>query len=60
MLTGSIPATQKLLERNGLAMDDIDLVEINEASPRWSLPGRELVTTCCGGGLGTGTPIQRI
>src|SRR3712207_300951 len=31
MLTGPIPATQKLLERNGMAMDDIDLVEINEA-----------------------------
>src|SRR6185295_8879976 len=31
MLTGPIPATQKLLERNRLTMDDIDLVEINEA-----------------------------
>ena len=31
MLTGPIPATRKLLERNGLTMDDIDLVEINEA-----------------------------
>jgi acetyl-CoA acetyltransferase family protein len=31
MLTGPIPATEKLLERNGMAMDDIDLVEINEA-----------------------------
>ncbi|HEY4777960.1 MAG TPA: thiolase family protein, partial [Solirubrobacterales bacterium] len=31
MLTGPIPATQKLLERNGMTMDDIDLVEINEA-----------------------------
>jgi acetyl-CoA acetyltransferase family protein len=31
MLTGPIPATQKLLQRNGLTMDDIDLVEINEA-----------------------------
>jgi acetyl-CoA acyltransferase len=31
MLTGPIPATRKLLERNGMAMDDIDLVEINEA-----------------------------
>jgi acetyl-CoA acetyltransferase family protein len=31
MLTGPIPATRKLLERNGLVMDDIDLVEINEA-----------------------------
>src|SRR3712207_8727364 len=31
MLTGPIPATQKILERNGMTMDDIDLVEINEA-----------------------------
>ncbi len=31
MLTGPIPATQKLLERNGMAIGDIDLVEINEA-----------------------------
>jgi hypothetical protein len=31
MLTGPIPATQKVLARAGLTMDDIDLVEINEA-----------------------------
>jgi acetyl-CoA acyltransferase len=31
MLTGPIPATQRLLRRNGMTMDDIDLVEINEA-----------------------------
>ena len=31
MLTGPIPATQKLLEKTGLTLDDIDLVEINEA-----------------------------
>jgi len=31
MLTGPIPATAKILERSGLTMDDIDLVEINEA-----------------------------
>tara|TARA_B100001559_G_C16485984_1_gene616053 strand:- start:225 stop:1334 length:1110 start_codon:yes stop_codon:yes gene_type:complete len=31
MLTGPIYATQKLLEDNGLTMDDIDVVEINEA-----------------------------
>jgi acetyl-CoA acetyltransferase family protein len=31
MLTGPIPATRKLLERNGLVIDDIDLIEINEA-----------------------------
>ena len=31
MLTGPIPATAKVLERAGLAIDDIDLFEINEA-----------------------------
>jgi acetyl-CoA acyltransferase len=31
MLTGPIPATTKVLERAGLTLDDIDLVEINEA-----------------------------
>ncbi|MEV5848684.1 acetyl-CoA C-acyltransferase [Streptomyces sp. NPDC051985] len=31
MLTAPIPATRKILERSGLTLDDIDLVEINEA-----------------------------
>ncbi len=31
MLTAPIPATYKVLERAGLSLDDIDLVEINEA-----------------------------
>ncbi|HEY5578313.1 MAG TPA: thiolase family protein [Acidimicrobiia bacterium] len=31
MLTGPIPATQKALHRAGLALDEIDLFEINEA-----------------------------
>jgi len=31
MLTAPIPATAKVLERSGLAIDDIDIVEINEA-----------------------------
>ena len=31
MLTGPIPATERLLARNGVAMGDIDVVEINEA-----------------------------
>jgi acetyl-CoA C-acetyltransferase len=31
MLEGPIPATRKLLSDNGLGMDDIDVVEINEA-----------------------------
>jgi acetyl-CoA acyltransferase len=105
MLTGPIPATKKLLERNGMKMDDIDLVEINEAfasvvaawrrelepdmdrvnvnggamalgHPLGSTGARlittllhelersdksvGLVTMCCGGGLGTGTIIERV
>jgi acetyl-CoA acetyltransferase family protein len=105
MLTGPIPATRKLLERNGMTMDDIDLVEINEAfAPVVAAWRRELnpdmdrvnvnggamalghplgstgarllttllhelersdkqvglVTMCCGGGLGTGTLIERV
>jgi acetyl-CoA acyltransferase len=31
MLTGPIPATTKVLDRAGLTLDEIDLVEINEA-----------------------------
>ena len=105
MLTGPIPATRKLLDRSGMTMDDIDLVEINEAfAPVVAAWQRELspdmdrdnvnggamalghplgstgarlittllhelertdseiglVTMCCGGGLGTGTLIQRV
>src|SRR5215208_3297941 len=105
MLTGPIPATRKLLERNGMTIGDIDLVEINEAfasvlaawrrelepdmervnvnggaialgHPLGSTGARlsttllhelersdkevGLVTMCCGGGLGTGTLIQRV
>ncbi len=31
MLTGPIPATQRLLDRNGMTIGDLDLIEINEA-----------------------------
>ena len=31
MLTGPIPATRKMLDRNGLSVGDIDLFEVNEA-----------------------------
>ena len=31
MLTGPIPATRKILERNGLTIEDLDLIEVNEA-----------------------------
>ncbi|MFC8178773.1 thiolase family protein [Rhodococcus sp. NPDC057297] len=104
MLTGPIPATHKLLERNTLTVDDIDLFEVNEAFSSVVLawerelkPNMErvnvnggaialghavgatgarliativsemerrdsqlgLVTMCCGGGLGTGTLLER-
>ena len=105
MLTGPIDATQHLLERTGLTMSDIDVVEINEAFASVVLAWAEelgtdmdtvnpnggaialghplggtgailttkavhelqrtggrygLITMCCGGGLGTGTIIERI
>jgi acetyl-CoA acetyltransferase family protein len=105
MLTGPIPATRKLLERNKMKIGDIDLFEVNEAfssvlaawrrelepdmdrvnvnggaialgHPLGSTGARlittllhelersdkevGLVTMCCGGGLGTGTLIQRV
>jgi acetyl-CoA acetyltransferase family protein len=105
MLTGPIPATQRILARNGMKIGDVDLIEINEAfasvvaawrrelepdmdkvnvnggaialgHPLGSTGARlittllhelersdkewGLVTMCCGGGLGTGTLIQRV
>ncbi len=105
MLEGPIPATRKILDRNSIKIDDIDLIEINEAfAPvvaAWrrvhkpdmdrvnvnggamalghplGSTGARLITTllhelersdqevgfvtmCCGGGLGTGTLIQRV
>jgi acetyl-CoA acetyltransferase family protein len=31
MLTGPIPATRRILERNGMTIHDLDLIEVNEA-----------------------------
>ena len=45
MLEGPIPATPKLLSRNGMSIHDKEV---------------GLVTMCCGGGLGTGTLILRV
>jgi acetyl-CoA acetyltransferase family protein len=41
MLNGPIPATEKLLARAGLAIDDIDLYEVNEAFASVPLAWRE-------------------
>ena len=105
MLTGPIDATQRLLSRTGLDIDDIDVFEINEAFASvvlaWAKEtgadlartnpnggaiavghplggsgailttravheldrsqGRyALISMCCGGGLGTGTIIERL
>ena len=105
MLEGPIPATTKILGRTGMKIDDIDVIEINEAfapvvaawqrehepdmarvNPRGGAmalghplgsTGARLLTTllhemededkeiglatmCCGGGLGTGTILQRL
>ena len=106
MLTGPIDATQKVFEKTGMTMSDIDTVEINEAFASVALAwqrelnvddmskvnpnggaialghpvgctGARLITTalheleridgtnglitmCCGGGLGTGTIIERL
>jgi len=105
MLTGPIPATERLLARSGWTVADLDVVEINEAfasvvlawmqetgaDPAKVNPnggaialghplggtgailltkamhelersgGRKaLVTMCCGGGLGTGTLVERL
>ncbi len=105
MLTGPIDATERLFDRTGLTMSDMDVVEINEAFASvvlaWAKElgadmgavnpnggaialghplgatgailvtkalhelertgGRYgLVTMCCGGGLGTGTIIERL
>jgi acetyl-CoA C-acetyltransferase len=104
-LTGPIRATQAILERNGLALDDIDIVEVNEAFASvvlaWAYDHKSdlsnvnvnggaialghplgatggvlltkalnelertggrygLVTMCVGGGMGTGTLIERL
>lgn len=63
MLTGPIPATQKVLARAGLTIDDIDLFEINEAFASvvlaWSKEtGASLeVTNVNGGAIALGHPL---
>jgi len=63
MLTGPIPATAKVLERAGMKLGDIDLVEINEAFASVVLawekehhPDMELVNVN-GGAIALGHPL---
>ncbi len=105
MLSAPIPATRYAFEKSGLSMDDVDVVEINEAFASVVLAWAKelqpdmakvnpnggaialghpvgatgarlitsalhelertdgqfaLVTMCCGGGLGTGTVLERV
>ena len=63
MLTGPIPATQQLLLRNGMTIDDLELIEINEAFAsvvgawrRELNPDMDRVNVN-GGGLALGHPL---
>ncbi|UTI66242.1 thiolase family protein [Paraconexibacter antarcticus] len=63
MLTGPIPATRKLLRRTGLTIDDLDLMEVNEAFASVVLAWqRELgadleKTNVNGGAMALGHPV---
>lgn len=63
MLTGPIPATQKLLKRTGMRIDDLDLMEVNEAFASVVLAWqRELgadieKTNVNGGAIALGHPV---
>jgi len=60
---GPVRATQKVLERNGLSVDDIDLVELNEAFAVQSLAVlhelgiSEDITNIHGGAIALGHPL---
>jgi acetyl-CoA C-acetyltransferase len=63
MLAGPIPATQKVLQKSGLTIDDIDMFEVNEAFASvviaWlrelhAPPGR---TNVLGGAIALGHPL---
>ncbi len=63
MLTGPIPATAKALAKSGLAIDDIDLFEVNEAFASVVLAwekdtGADLAkTNVNGGAIALGHPL---
>ena len=62
-LTGPIPATQTLLERQGLVVDDVDLFEVNEAFASvvlaWlaELKAPEETVNVNGGAIALGHPV---
>ncbi|HEY0454291.1 acetyl-CoA C-acetyltransferase [Actinophytocola sp.] len=63
MLTGPVPATQKLLDRTGLTVEDIDLFELNEAfasvvlnyQKKLNIPSEKLNVN--GGAIAMGHPL---
>jgi len=63
MLTGPIPATGRLLKRCGLAIEQIDLVEINEAFASVVLAWQKEIgapaerVNVCGGAIALGHPL---
>lgn len=63
MLTGPIPATHRILERSGLALSDIDHVELNEAFAsvplawRAELGGDPALLNPRGGAIALGHPL---
>jgi acetyl-CoA acyltransferase len=63
MLTGPIPATRRVLDRSGLAIEDIDAAEINEAfAPvplAWlrEFPIDPARVNPCGGAIALGHPL---
>jgi acetyl-CoA acetyltransferase family protein len=63
MGTGPVPATRKVLQRSGLSLDDIDLVELNEAFAAQSLAvvnelGLDMTkTNVNGGAIALGHPL---
>jgi acetyl-CoA C-acetyltransferase len=63
MLTGPIPATDRVLKRCGLAIEQIDLVEINEAFASVVLAWQKEIgapaerVNVCGGAIALGHPL---
>jgi len=56
MLTAPIPATTLVLAKSKLSLDDIDLIEINEAFASWCWRGRRSTIPTWTGSTSTGVP----